>query len=277
MKINYAIIIKSHKRANTQLTLDELMKLNYKGDIYIIVDDEDPQLEEYKEKYGDMIKIFSKDEMLKYADTLDNFNNKNNALLPAIYAKKLAEDMKLDYYFLMDDDISSIRERYEEDLMLKGRNIKDINKIIYLFIEYMEKANISCLSFGNEGSYLGGIKGKFKNGIGRNNTQNFLIKVKDNINFLGTRNEDFNMMAKYSKIGRIIFEIFRIGIRSPERGTNAGGLQEDYNEAGFYTANFYSIILAPYCCKLAYKNKKIILVRDWNKFCPKIISEVYKK
>ena len=274
---NFAIIIKSHKRANTQLTLEELKKMNYKGNLFIIVDDEDPQLNEYKENYGNIIKVFNKDEMLKYADTLDNFNNKNNALLPAIYAKKLAENLKLDYYFLMDDDIFSIRERYEENNQLKGRNINNINAIIEVFINYMKKTNISCLSFGNEGGYIGGINGKFKNGIGRNNNQNFLIKTKDNINFLGTRNEDFNMIANYSKIGKIIFEIYRIGIRSPERGTNSGGLKDDYETSGFYVANFYSIIIAPYCCKLGYRNDKIILKRDWKNFGPMIISEVYKK
>ena len=215
--------------------------------------------------------------MFKYTDTIDNLHNKNNALLPAIYVKRLAEELKLDYYMLMDDDISSIRERYEENGQLKGRDIKDINKIIEAFINYMEKANISCLSFGNEGGYIGGANGKFKNGMGRNNNQNFLIKVKDNINFLGTRNEDFNMVATYSKTGKLIFEIYRIGIKSPERGSNEGGLKDDYEQSGFYTANFYSIIVAPYCCKIGTRNNKITLKRNWDRFAPMIISEVYKK
>lgn len=274
---NFAILIKSHKRANSLLTYETLKNTGYIGDVYIIVDDEDNQLAEYKKKYKKNIKVFNKDEMLKYADTIDNLKNKNNALLPAIYANILANELGLEYYMLIDDDISSIRERYEENGKLKGRDIKDINKIISLFINYMEKANISVLSFGNEGGYIGGANGKFKNGIGRNNNQNFIIKTKDNISFLGTRNEDFNMVAHYSKLGKLIFEIYRIGIKSPERGTNDGGLQDDYKQSGFYTANFYSIIVAPYCCKIGSRNNKITLKRNWERFAPMVISEVYKK
>ena len=141
----------------------------------------------------------------------------------------------------------------------------------------MDNANISCLSFGNQGGYIGGINGKFKNGMGRNNNQNFILKTKDKIEFVGTRNEDFNMVATYSKIGKLIFEIYRIGISSPEQGSNSGGLQTDYENAGFYIYNFYSIIVAPYCCKIYMKNNKFTLKRNWDKFAPKIINEVYKK
>lgn len=274
---NFAIIIKSHQRANTQLTYETLKRTGYTGRIYIVIDDEDEQLELYKQKYGDIIKVFNKDEMLKITDTVDNFKNKNNALLPAAYCKILADELKLDYYIIIDDDIEDIRERFEENRQLKGRDIKNLDKIIELFIEYMENANISCLSFGNQGGYIGGLNGKFKNGMGRNNNQNFLLKTKDNIKFLGTRNEDFNMVATYSKIGKLIFEIYKIGISSPERGSNEGGLQQDYEQAGFYTANFYSIIVAPYCCKIGMRNNKITLKRNWERFAPKVLSEVYKK
>ena len=85
------------------------------------------------------------------------------------------------------------------------------------------------------------------------------------------------MGAQHSKLGKLIFEIYRIGISSPKRGTNKGGLQEDYEKAGFYIANFYSIIVAPYCCKIGIKNNNFILKRNWERFAPKIINEVYKK
>lgn len=270
-------MIISHKRANTQFTYEVLKKEKYTGKIFIVVDDKDPELNEYKKKYKDIIKVFSKDEMLKKTDTVDNFENKTNCVLPSRYLKQLAEELKLEYYMRMDDDVLSIRERYEENGMLKGRDIEDINKIFDLFIEYMEKTNISCLSFANEGRFIGGVSGKFSEGIGRNNTQTFLIKTKDNLQFLGTGNEDFNMVAKYSNIGKLLFEVYRISIKSPKRGSNEGGLYDDYQKSGLYTTNFYSIIVAPYCCKLLFKKDTITLKRNWERFAPKILSEVYKK
>lgn len=277
MKNSFAIMIISHKRANTQLTYETLKRTGYTGKVYIIIDDEDDQLELYKEKYGDIVKVFNKDEMLEITDTVDNFKNKTNCVLPSRYLKILAEELKLDYYMRIDDDIEDIRERYIEDNKLRGREVKDLDKIIELFLNYMNNTNISCLSFGNQGGYIGGINGKFKNGVGRNNNQNFIFKTKDNLEFIGTRCEDFCTIAKYGNIGKLLFEIYKIGINSPERGSNAGGLQEDYIQSGFYVANFYPIIVAPYCCKIIKRNNNITLKRNWDRFAPKIISEVYKK
>ena len=277
MTYKFAIMIISHKRADTQLTYETLMRTNYTGAVYILVDDEDPQLEDYIKNYGDIVKVFNKDKMLEITETVDNFQNKTNCVLPSTYCRLLAEELKLDYYMRIDDDISSIRERYVENGKLKGRDIKNIDKIFNAFIKYMENTNISCLSFGNEGGYIGGANGKFKKEIGRNNNQNFIMKTKDDLHFIGTRSEDFCMIANYSKVGKLIYEIYKIAIRSPERGSNEGGLQDDYAKAGLYVANFYGIIVAPYCCKIIERNNKFTLKRDWDKFGPMLISEEYKK
>lgn len=274
---SFAILIISHKRADTQLTYETFKKAGYTGEIYIVVDDEDPQLEDYKRKYGDIIKVFSKDEMLEITETVDNFRNKTNCVLPSMYLKKFAEENNLEFYMRVDDDILSVRERYVEDGLFKGKDVENLDKVIDLFIEYMRKANISCLSFGNDGGYIGGANGKFRNGMGRNNNQTFIMKTADKLEFIGTRAEDFNMVATYSKIGKLIYEVYKISIGSPERGSNEGGLKEDYEQSGFYTANFYSVIVAPYCCKIGMRNGKITLKRKWDRFAPMVISEVYKK
>ena len=129
--MNFAIMIISHKRANTQLTYETLQRVGYTGNLFIIVDDEDPQLEDYKRIYGDIIKVFSKDEMLKIADTIDNFNNKSNTLLPTIYCKVLAEQLNLDNKFeeivKQEDRTVKANEELAEILGLDNLNRIDIS------------------------------------------------------------------------------------------------------------------------------------------------------
>ena len=48
---NSAIFILSHGRANKIFTLNTLNKCHYTGKVYILIDDQDPQADEYKRLY----------------------------------------------------------------------------------------------------------------------------------------------------------------------------------------------------------------------------------
>ena len=70
---DYAVFIISHKRPEVK-TLETLKKLGYSKDYFIVVDDKDPTIPQYQELYGDHVLIFSKEELIKEEDTIDNFN-----------------------------------------------------------------------------------------------------------------------------------------------------------------------------------------------------------
>ena len=55
MRKDTAVFIITHGRAEKQLTLDLLRQSEYSGKIYLVVDNKDEQLSEYKKKYGDML------------------------------------------------------------------------------------------------------------------------------------------------------------------------------------------------------------------------------
>lgn len=274
---DFAVFIISHQRSDNQLTLKSLAEANYKGKTYIVIDNKDKELELYKEKYGDKVVIFDKEEMAKVTDTIDNFNNMASAVYARNFCIYKANELGVKYFLLADDDIQHFRLRYDEHGKLKGKRVKDINKVFDCLVDFLKSdEDVVCVSFGNEGGFIGGVSGKFSKGVGRTCNQAMIVKTNSNIEYNGTQNEDFNICAKYGAVGKMFFEVYKTSIMSPKRNSNNGGI--DYSKANnMFCSNFYSVIVAPNCCKIIQKNNNFILKRSNDLFVPKIISERWKK
>lgn len=272
-KNKYSVFIISHGRANNQLTVNSLRKCGYNDKIYIIVDNLDKQVDEYIENAnGNEIVIFDKEKIFETCDTMDNFHNLSSALYARNFCFELAKRLNIDYFVLLDDDIQHFGIRYDDNGSLKRKEIASINEVFDIYINYMQKANITCLGFGNEGGYIGGTGGKFSKGYGRTTNQAMIFKTNTEARFLGTQNEDFNICCKY--FSEIFMEIYGVSIMTPVRGTNDGG--NNYDLSGMYISNFYSLILAPSFNKIII-GKNITLKRKWDCFVPMILSEEVKK
>ena len=57
-KRNFAAFILSHGRADRVYTYNSLRRQGYTGKIYIIVDDQDDQVDLYKQKYPKQVIVF---------------------------------------------------------------------------------------------------------------------------------------------------------------------------------------------------------------------------
>ena len=66
MKNNFAVFILTHGRANNVRTYKTLRAQGYTGKIYLMVDDEDSQVEEYKKLYKDQVVVFSNRRLWSY-------------------------------------------------------------------------------------------------------------------------------------------------------------------------------------------------------------------
>ncbi len=56
----FAALIISHKRPDRVITYSTLKKSGYTGRVVIILDDEDPTIEKYKQKFKDEVYVFNK-------------------------------------------------------------------------------------------------------------------------------------------------------------------------------------------------------------------------
>jgi hypothetical protein len=276
-KNDFAVFIISHQRADQQLTLKSLEEANYNGRVYIIIDDQDKQMDLYKERFGEKVIVFDKEEMARATDTMDNFNNLASAVYARNFCFVLAKRLGVKYFLMVDDDIQHYQLRYDEQGSLKGKRVKDINKVLRCLVNFLKtNDNVVCVGFGNEGGFVGGVGGKFSQGVGRTCNQSMIVRADAPINYLGTQNEDFNICVEYGKIGKIFFEIYKTSIMSPKRNSNGGGI--DYSKANnMYCSNFYSVVVAPNCCKIIQKGNDFVLRRKNDLFVPKIISGRWKK
>ena len=104
MRDDFAVFILTHGRADNVVTLKMLRQGGYTGRWYCIIDDEDDQADLYRRNFGkDRVIVFDKKAAYDRADTMDNFNNH----LAIIYARnesyRIAKQLGLQYFLMMDD------------------------------------------------------------------------------------------------------------------------------------------------------------------------------
>lgn len=77
----FVAFILTHGRPDRVLTYEKLRKHGYTGKIYIVCDDEDKTLPEYRKRFGDVL-VFSKSEIAKTFDEGDNFGDRRQSSTP---------------------------------------------------------------------------------------------------------------------------------------------------------------------------------------------------
>lgn len=278
---NFAVFILSHGRANNVVSVKTLLRTGYTGDYYIVCDNEDNQIEEYKKIYGDKVLIFDKIKKSKEFDTMDNFNDRRTVVYARNAALDFAKQLKLDYYLEFDDDYISIALKYIKRKKLCSKEVSNADKLFDYMLDFLDKSNALTVALAQGGDFIGGAEnGNLEKGIGRKAMNSFFCRTDKNLNFIGRVNEDVNTYTMLGQKGELLFTIYRGVIEQQTTQKNKGGMTEQYLDAGTYVKSFYSVIGSPSCVKIAIMNSNHPRIHHkvlWNNCCPKIISEIYKK
>lgn len=277
---DFCIFILSYKRYDRIYTLKALLDSNYTGDLYIVVGDDDPYIEEYIKRYENII-IIKKDHAMDITDSCDNFNKKNAVVYARNICFELAKNMGYKYFLELDDDYYNFRYRYEKDGKLLSLKIKEFDKIVEYMINFLKTTNSLSVAFAQSGDFIGGSDSSmYKSVIKRKAMNSFFCDTKKPFKFVGTMNEDVNTYCSLGKTGNLFFTIRDICLDQKQTQNNPGGLTDIYIENGTYLKSFYSVITNPSCVKINWmpsKNGRIHHVINWNKCVPKIVSSDYKK
>ena len=129
------------------------------------------------------------------------------------------------------------------------------------------------------------ILGSFNNiNLKRKAMNTFVFKVnndpKDDLIFIGRMNDDVNAYLSQGKVGKLFFQIADICVVQLATQSNSGGNTEAYKDFGTYVKSFYSVMVAPDCCKISMMgsaNRRIHHKIKWENAVPKILSQAYKK
>lgn len=277
---DFAVIIPTHGRYDRVYTENSLRKSGYTGPIYLLCDDEDKQLDKYKEKYGDKVLVFSKDDYAGKFDKMDNFGNKACVVYARNAMWDAARSVGLKYFSVADDDYSAIEYRITPDGGYYAKKVKNADALFCAHINFMRESGVDTVCFAQGGDYIGGAENtKVSDGFkhSRKMMNWYFFDVDKQIEFKGTINEDLTSSVTHGVTGGVILTSFMNSIVQKETQTNAGGLTEIYLELGTYVKSFYSVIAAPSCIKVAAMGDTSLRLHHavtWKNAVPKIIREV---
>ena len=135
MRNDFAVFILTHGRPENVITYDTLMKMGYKGKLYLVIDNEDKKADEYYEKFGkDKVVMFDKLEISKKFDTFDNSEERRTVIYARNACFEIAEKLGIKYFLELDDDYDQFRFRIQKGNTLSSAKIKDINKRLFFLL-----------------------------------------------------------------------------------------------------------------------------------------------
>lgn len=282
---SFAILILTYGRAGDVDTVRTLKQAGYTGDIFLVVDDSDNDMEKYIDIYGEeMVLVFNKAEMVGEVDRGDNFDRRDIVLFARNKVFSLARELNLDYFLVLDDDYSRFGYRFKEDFSYYDRTekIKDFDGVIHKVLKLLERSGADTITFAQGGDFIGGCESGLakRPKIKRKAMNSFFCKTEREFSFMGSINEDVNAYVRLQQIGKFMFMVNIISLDQSSTQSKKGGLTGIYLDKGTYIKSFYTILYAPSCVKLSLMGNKFLRVHhkvDWRYAVPKIIREEYKK
>ena len=282
MKMNsFAVFILSHGRANNVITVETLRRCGYTGKIYIIIDDEDDQEEEYRSIYGDSVIQFSKKEMDGSFDIGDNFDDRRVVIYARNKCHDIASDLQLDYFLVLDDDYDDFSFRYDDNGSLRRIRCRSLDKLFASILDFLEVSGAVTVAFAQGGDYIGGVGSRvWKEKLTRKAMNTFFCKTDRPFQFYGRINEDTTCYVVLGQRGKLFFTIGDVMVNQLQTQSNAGGLTDIYLDKGTYYKSFCSVMFAPSCVKVSSmgnKYKRIHHRVQWKYCTPMILNEKWKK
>lgn len=282
LRDSFTVFVLSHRRPDDIKTLDLLDEVNYSGDSYVVVDDEDPKLDAYRDRFGDRLLVFSKDEMEERFDRADNFNDQTSSSYPRMATWEFAEEMGYDWFMQLDDDYEWFGHRIDADGNYSdGIPFSNFDAVVESLIEYMEQAPIHSMAMSQGGDWIGGENSTNAGVTTKRKVMNsFLCHTGRPYAMKGRLNEDVNTYVTEGLRGKIFLTVMPLFLTQETTQTGKGGMTDAYLEAGTYVKSFYTIMHAPACVsitKMGTANPRLHHQVSWRHTAPKILHEKHRK
>lgn len=280
---SFAVFILSHGRAERIDTYKTLRKRGYTGKIYILIDNEDDQQDEYKKIYGDQVVVFNKS---FYDGTFDIQDNFENQIRGVVYARNanfdVAKKLRLKYFAQFDDDYVAFSYRYNNEFQYEHKMMTNLDKVFDTYIDFLKNTPAKSIAMAQGGDFIGGSLGSFAKGIKlrRKLMNTFFYKTEVPLRFIGRINEDVNMYVNNGIKGDLLFTANTHCVEQRGTQSNPGGLTDLYLSQGTYVKSFYTVMISPSSVSIKLmgnKNMRPHHLIKWNNTVPCIIREKHKK
>lgn len=282
MTPKFCVFIITHKRPDNQKTLRTLKRRGYTGPVWLVVDDKDPTLKEYREKYGEQVIVFSKDKVAQYVDEGDNFPNQKSEMYARNACFDIAEELGYEFFIELDDDYSDFRMRFSSDRRYTLKLITDLDGVFSVLMEFYASAEkISSLAIGQGGDYIGGSESNIvENIIAKRKAMNsFFCSTRRRFRFDGKLNDDVIAYTYRQRMGLVFLTTLAVSLNQAQTQTAAGGMSDAWS-SGTYVKSFYAVMYSPSCVKVSSigpVDRRIHHMVNWNAAAPCILRESTRK
>lgn len=282
MRNDFAVFILTHGRADSVATMRALEKGGYTGKWYMIIDNEDDEADLYRGNFGsDHVVMFDKQRAYDRTDTMDNFNEHRAIVYARNESFRIAKNLGLKYFLMLDDDYKEIDFRFREGEKLAAKPARNLDRIFEDMLRFLDASGAATVAFAQGGDFVGGLDGgNFKKGILRKAMNSLFCRTDRPIDFRGTMNEDVTTYTMLGSRGRLFFTLCAMCVIQIPTQSLDGGMTEAYLESGTYLKTFYSVMAMPSCIKVSMmysKHRRIHHRINWECCVPKILNEKYKK
>lgn len=277
---NSAAFILTHGRPARVLTYNTLRRFGWTRPIYLIVDDEDETVPEYRARYGEQVIQFSKAAIEPHIDTADSLTDRRSPLYARNASHAIANELGLDYYWQLDDDYSDFRWRYEEDGHLVSHPVRRLDDVFDALAGFLDSGNTTCVAMSQSGDAIGGLAGWKKRPLRRKAMNSFIIRRDRQFPFVGRLNDDVNTYVSHGGRGHLFWTIMQVRLHQMPTQQHDGGITELYKALGTYAKSFYTVMMAPSSVTIRTigpASPRMHHFIDSEKAYPKLISDRYRK
>lgn len=279
--MKFAVFILSHKRADRVETYDTLKNSGYTGKLYVVVDDRDPMLSKYRERFGDELLVFNKQEYIDKTETMETSKLESSAVYARNAIEQYAVDLGLDVFGMFDDDIIKLRYRWVDGDKIRSLSVKVLDKVFEIYSYYILYTGIACVSFPFVMFYVSG-----KQYLDRRISEyrhTYQIHIRNShipVNWTGIINHDTITQLLTMQQGYIWWSLPYVVFDAKPMNKDSGGLKEVYDALSDFDMAFLAVMSCPFCCTVTTsKGARSSLQIKENKHTsyPMIISQRYKK
>ncbi len=282
---DFAVFILTHGRAKKLVTVNTIKKAGYTGKWYLVLDDEDKTINEYRQIFGnEKILVFNKKD---YADKIDEGNNFNDRRA-TVHARnatfQLAKSLGIKYFILLEDDYTAFEYRYLSKCgkILKTILIKNLDKILSLHIEFFKNTKFLSIALAQGGDFIGGannMKAK-ERPLMRKCMNSFICSTDREFGFIGQFNDDVNTYVMHGSRGGLFGTVPMVALHQLPTQKTKSGMTDVYLRYGTYCKSFTTVMMHPSGVRVAMlnsNNPRIHHSIKWANTVPVILSERHKK
>lgn len=279
---DFVALILTNRRSDRVVTYDTLRRCGYTGPIVLVIDDEDPELEEYRARYPDEVAIFCKNEWVTKTDTFRNDGLRSAVVFARNACFEIVRELGYRHFMQLDDDYTDFYHRVAPGgRYMSSCRVRDLDSVFSELLEFFTATDARALALAQGGDLMGGASGSpVLRGLTRKSMNSYICSVDRPFDFFGLVNEDVNAYALHGSRGVLFFTFGEAHLNQAQTQANRGGLTTVYIGDGTYVKSFYTVMACPSFARIATmgsSHPRFHHVIDWPHAVPLIVSEEQRR